>query len=165
MATAPPAVIGQLNDVEYINWLKAARAVHRTAEGLRSFCGREMSTFHNSLVTHCGSTQCDMPCTNADIVYSGGNWSISCGSSSRVCSQWLARIMANRSWGGITLTFDNSNINEWPIEPWQVAKLFMAQGQNLTVSPNDTDVSGILQLLTNCKHFRVTLRKKADAVS
>ena len=92
---------------------------------------------------------------------------MACSSSgSGVCSQWLAGIVANLPWVGFKLTFNNSNINEWPIEPWQVAKLFMAQGQDPTsVSSNDTDASGILQLLTNCKHFSAALRRKADAVS
>ena len=91
---------------------------------------------------------------------------MACGSSSSVCSQWLAGIVANRSRGGIKLTFNNSNINEWPIEPWQVAKLFMAQGQDPTsVSSNDTDASGILQLLANCKHFSAAVRRKANDVS
>ncbi|KAI0240285.1 hypothetical protein LSAT2_009028, partial [Lamellibrachia satsuma] len=38
MSVAPAPVIGQLNDVKYINWLKAARALHCTVQGLRPFC-------------------------------------------------------------------------------------------------------------------------------
>ncbi|KAI0212913.1 hypothetical protein LSAT2_002116 [Lamellibrachia satsuma] len=163
MAMATPAVIGQLNDVDYINWLKAAKAAHCTVEGLRSFCRSEMIAFHNSVVTLLGSTQCSVPCTNADLVYGKGNLSIVCNSG--VCSKWLAKIVANLPYVGFKLTVNNSNINKWPIEPWQVAKLFMAQGQDpASVSSNDTDISGILQLLTNCKHFSAAVRKKAEAV-
>ena len=166
MASVTPAVIGQLNEAEYINWLKTARALHITVNGLRPFCQGEINTFHQTLVNTHGSTQCSVLCSSANIVYDNRrcNWSIACPSN--VCSQWLAGIVAARAWHGIRLTFDNSNTNEWPTAPWQVAKVFMATGQDpACVSPVDTDVAGILQLLINCGHFRSALRRKADDVS
>ena len=166
MSVAPAPVIGQLNDVKYINWLKAAKALQCTVQGLRPFCQGEMNTLHQSLVNANGNTTCSVPCPSANIVFDNRrcNWSIACPNN--VCSQWLAGIVALRVWNRFKLTFDNSSIDEWPIEPWQVAKVFMAHGQQPTsVFSTDTDAAGLLQLLTNCKHFRSTLRNKADAVS
>ena len=166
MATAPAAVIGQMNSPDYINWLKAARALHCTVEVLRPFCETTMNTFHQSLVRLHGSTRCSGPCTSANIVFDPvrHNWSVACPSN--VCSQWLSSIVTERAWPGVRLTFEKSNIEEWPVEAWQIAKVYMAQGQDpATTSSSHTDASGLLQLITNCRQFKASLRKKADKVS
>ena len=166
MATVPAGIIGQLNNTMYINWLKAARALHCTVDVLRVYCAAEMNTFHRSLVNTLGGTQCSGPCPRSRIVYDRrrSNWSIACPSN--VCSQWLSAIVAARAWYRVSLTFKNSNIEEWPIEAWQVAKTYMSPGQDPTVTSSaDSDASGILQLITNCRHFGASVRTKADDVS
>ena len=167
MATAAPAaVIGQLNSPAYINWVKAARALHCTVEVLRLVCDVKMNTFHQSLVGLHGSTRCSGPCTSGNIVFDPvrHHWSVVCPSN--VCSQWLTSIVSGRAWPQVRLTFANSNIEDWPVEAWQIAKVYMAQGQDTAAtSSSDTDASGLLQLITNCGQFGSSLRKKADKVS
>ena len=49
----------------------------------------------------------------------------------------------------------NANISDWPLEPWQMAKVYMDKGQKqASVDPSETDASGILQLMLNCKRFK-----------
>ena len=150
-------VIGQLNDPEYLNWIKATRAIHITMEALRSFCNAQMKHMHNLLqishVTH-GRTRCSVPCSGSNIKYDrySNVYSINCPNN--VCSQWLTGIAAHRATSRTRLNTDNCDISQWPEEPWQSAKAFMNRGQDrATVAPSDTDASGILNLLTNCSFF------------
>ena len=158
-------VIGQLNDPAYLNWLKATRALHITMEALRTFCQARMNGLHQLLLLKYGVTQCSGTCSSTNITYNTNtnNYVINCPSN--VCSRWLADIMAERATPTTRLTFGNCDISQWPVEPWQIAKAFMNNQNPSSVNPNDTDASGILQLLKNCKYFTPFLdKRKADAV-
>jgi len=169
MASGQASVVGQLNDEEYLNWLKAATVLHCTTVVLQKFCEREMIIFHRSLSTAAhGNIRCLGPCTTANLVYTGRNgihnWSIACPNN--VCSKYLTGVLAARTRTQLRLHFENSNIGQWPTEAWQVAKLYMAFGQDpASTSSADTDAAGLLQLMTNCTHFNAALRSKADDVS
>ncbi|KAI0237234.1 hypothetical protein LSAT2_012294 [Lamellibrachia satsuma] len=155
MATplAAAGVIGQLNNPEYLNWVKATRAVHITMEAMRTFCQVKMQDLHQQLLLKHGGTQCSGPCSSTNITYnrSTNNYVMNCPNS--VCSGWLADIVAERAATTTRLTFGNCDISQWPVQPWQIAKAFMNKQEPSSVSPNDTDASGILQLLKNCKYF------------
>ena len=159
-------VIGQLNDPEYLSWLKAARALHITMEALRTFCRARMNGLHQQLLLNYGATMCSGPCSSANIRHNRNtnNYVINCPSN--VCSQWLADIVAERATPRTRLTFGNCDISQWPVQPWQIAKVFMNSGQDpSSVSPNDTDALGILQLLMKCNYFTPFLdNTKAQAV-
>ena len=158
-------VIGQLNDPQYLNWIKATRAMHNTMEALRTFCQARMNGLHQLLLLKHGATQCSGPCSCGNIRYirNTNNYVINCPNN--VCSQWLADIVAERATPTTRLKFGNCDISQWPVQPWQIAKVFMDRQDPSTVSPNDTDASGILQLLKNCKYFTPFLdTRKADAV-
>ena len=155
MATplAAAGVIGQLNNPEYLNWVKATRAVHITMEAMRTFCQVKMQDLHQQLLLKHGGTQCSGTCSSTNITYnrSTNNYVMNCPNS--VCSGWLADIVAKRATTTTRLTFGNCDISQWPVQPWQIAKAFMNKQEPSSVSPNDTDASGILQLLKNCKYF------------
>ena len=158
-------VIGQLNNPQYLNWLKAARALHITMEAMRTFCRARMNGLHQLLLLNHGATQCSGPCSSANIRHNRNtnNYVINCPSN--VCSRWLADIVAERATPRTRLKFDNCDISQWPVQPWQIAKAFMDRQDPSSVSPNDTDASGILQLLINCKYFTPFLdNTKAQAV-
>ena len=146
-------VIGQLNNPQYLNWLKAARALHITMEAMRAFCRARMNGLHQLLLLKYGATQCSGPCSSANIRHNRNtnNYVINCPNN--VCSRWLADIVAERATPTTRLKFDNCDISQWPVQPWQIAKAFMDRQDPSSVSPNDTDASGILQLLINCKYF------------
>ena len=160
-------VVGLLSDPAYIRWLKATRALNWTVDVLRKFCDKEMKKLHQALVVRCGGTTptdtCSCSCSNAKYV--GEQWSINCPTG--VCSNWLTEIAAMRTQPSTRLTMNNADICQWPLQHWQVAKVYMGSGQDRSsVKSSDTDGSGLIQLVNNCKHFANILDvTKADAVS
>ena len=158
-------VIGQLNNPEYLNWLKATRALHITMEAMRTFCQVRMYGLHQLLLFNHGATHCSGSCSSTNIRHNRNtnNYVISCPNN--VCSRWLADIVAERATPTTRLTFGNCDISQWPGQLWQIAKVFMDRQNPSSVNPNDTDASGILQLLVNCKYFTPFLdNTKAHAV-
>ena len=170
-STAGPTVTGQvvgdLNDPEYICWLKANRALHCTIEVLRHVCSAEMKKFHDSLLQTHRNGPCNAACSHSDIKTDDKrkSWSIHCPDN--VCSAWLADIVKGRTKKSTRLTWQNSELSQWLTEPWQLAKIYMDHGQDRKcVNSADTDAAGIVQLLLNCKQFKQVLDiKKVDAVS
>ena len=167
-AVARP-LVGDLQDPEYVNWLKSNRALHRTIDVLRNVCWAEMQTFHQSLLRKHGSTPCSKPCTHSDIITTHGRrrgWSIPCPSTPKVCSQWLVDIVREKLRQSTRLHWENSDLSQWQTEPWQIAKIFMERQERACISRADTDAAGILQLLMNCKLFKTKITStKLDAVS
>ena len=163
---APLPIVAQLNDPLYINWLKSTQGLMLTVEELRRFCDAEMKKLHSQLENKCGRTQCSGSCSSRDVKEVRRKWTIpSC--STGVCSTWLAAIEQERTHTKTMLTVTNSDIQQWPRESWQIAKVFMGWGQVATsVKSSDTDASGLLGLIRNCRHFGSVIdTTKADAVS
>ena len=168
-APAPPAlplsvpspVVGDLNDEDYIRWLKATQALSLTIEVLRQFCDREMKTFHQSLLVRCrGATTCS---SSLCIFDARGRLLYGCP----VCKRWWTEIQANRTLTTTKLMPINADFRQWPVQHWQVAKVFMGAGQDpSSVNAASTDPSGVIALMRNCKHFvgKVDMAK-VDAVS
>ena len=160
--------VDQLNDPEYINWLKASRALQFTVDGLRRFCQDQMKNFHQTLLLNIktGETPCTVPCSHACRVPTKNPIRISWPDN--VCLKWLDGIFQERSWVGTPLTWKNSDISQWPKEPWQLAKVYMDPGrEDSSNSAADTDPSGILNLIVNCKRFGALFEeiRKVHAVS
>ena len=166
-AVATP-LVGDLQDPEYVNWLKANRALHRTIDLLRNVCLAEMQTFQQLLLGKHGSTTCSKPCTHSDIITTHGRWrgwSIACPSTPNVCSQWLVDIVREKLRQSTRLYWENSDFSQWQTQPWQIAKIFMESQDRACIRPADTDAAGILQLLMNCKLFKNMMTwAKLDAV-
>ena len=158
-------VVGLLSDPAYIRWLKATRALNLTVDVLRKFCDIEMKKLHQVLVGLCGGTPCTGTCSCSDTMCKGGKWAIKCPTG--VCSKWLTEITAMRTKTSTRLTMNNADIRQWPLQHWQVAKVYMGSGQaRSSVKSSDTDVSGLIQLVNNCKHFaNIVDVTKVDAVS
>ena len=168
-STTTPAggspVVGLLNDPAYIRWLKATRALNLTVDVLRKFCDIEMKKLHQVLVRLCGGTPCPGPCSCSDAKCTGGQWSINCPNT--VCSKWLNEIALRRAQPSTRLTMGKADIQQRPLQHWQVAKVYMGKGQDQSsVKSSDTDGSGLIQLVRNCNHFaNIVDITKADAVS
>ena len=165
--TVTGAVVGDLNNTDYLNWLKANKALHCTIDVLRQVCFTEMQNFHNLLLQKHGDAQCSVPCSHSDIRPHGKleSWSIPCPSS--VCSDWLADIVRGRIKKSTRLSWQNSDFSQWQKEPWQIAKIYMDHGQDVAcVNPADTDAAGIVRLMLNFDGFKNVLdTTKVDAVS
>ena len=47
--------------------------------------------------------------------------------------------------------WDNSDVQVWPKNHWEMAKVFMNPGQKKTqTTPKDTDLSGVLNFIDHC---------------
>lgn len=134
------------NDPNYKNWLKVGRALQLTAKAMTPFCTDVIKSFHNSLKISIGSNVCSSGCTSRDIKKK----SITCGSN--VCNRWLSGIVPELATS--QFSWHNTTVDQWPVAPWQIGKIFMGAGQDETnTNPLKTDPAGILQLTINCKQF------------
>ncbi|KAK3606557.1 hypothetical protein CHS0354_041520 [Potamilus streckersoni] len=60
----------------------------------------------------------------------------------------------------------NVNIEKWESHPWETGKAFMPSGQMEKNScPQDTDIMGILRLISSCKQFNAWMNPGADNMS
>ena len=79
-----------------------------------------------------------------------------------ICNKWLDGIYAGLC--GDPYYWKNTNVNMWPKQPWQLAKIFMGKGQQpKTYDPAKTDALGLLQLIKNCKLFSDRVDRQAAA--
>jgi hypothetical protein len=54
--------------------------------------------------------------------------------------------------------WDNADADYWPVDAWQVAKVYMSGGKATSCNtPQDTVPAGILQLMINCGKFQPLL--------
>ena len=145
---ASPVVKVNFGSADYKNWLKVGMALQLTTKAMTPFCVDVIQSFHTSLKTRIGSSVCGTGCTNEDIKKKKKKFT--CGSN--VCDKWLAAIKAQLATGEYSL--DNTTVALWPVHPWQIAQYYMGPGQDATNTvPSNTDPSGMLQLVINCKQF------------
>ena len=165
-AAVATRIVGDLKDPEYLNWVKANRALHRTIDVLRHVCSAEMKEFQQWMLAKCGRNIC-RTCTCRNITTSDGGFSWFLDNHCNRCSPWLAEIVKQRTEESTKLNLQNSDVRQWKTHSWQIAKIFMLERQErATIDPADTDPTGILQLLLNCCIFSNMLtRTKVDAVS
>ena len=148
----------RLNDEEYKNWLKVSQALIHTKEALHDFTREVIGKIHDDILQKTASSRCDGACkTNKGKVPS-------CAS----CTNWVKEI---KSYNKGLLNWKNTEPTKWHDVPWEIAKCFMnAQGSKATAAqntgPKKTDVSGIFNVLANCKEFGKYLkeRRKAESV-
>ena len=143
----------RLNDSGYKNWLKVSLALIQSKEALHDFTKKVIDAIHNDIKTRLGPGTCTG--TSACNTRKGGvtGKEPTCPS----CAQWVIEIKKNRS--GL-LHWKNADPTKWHNLPWEIAKCFMnAQGDKATAAsvtgPDKTDLSGMLNVLVNCKEFRL----------
>ena len=155
---ASPTLQDRFSDREYINRVKVDLALNCVARGLTPFCETVIRELHETLKSEHGKTQCSAGCTAKRICKKHGikHWSISC--LDNICNKWLDGIVPELATS--QYTWRNSIVHDWPAEPWQLAKVFMGEGQDLSnIDPDQTDALGLLQLMINCKKFHDRLDK------
>ncbi len=141
----------RLNDSGYKNWLKVSLALIESKEALHDFTKKVIDAIHNDIKTRLGPGTCTG--TSACNTRKGGatGKEPTCPN----CAQWVTEIKNNRS--GL-LHWKNADPTKWHNLPWEIAKCFMnAQGSKATAAsvtgPEKTDLSGMLNVLVNCKEF------------
>jgi len=138
---------------DYYNFLKLGKAIKVTATGLTDLAVKVMTTFHSTLQGHHGSAVCPRP-GRKRISKNRGCWTINCPCG--VCDPWMNSI-ANE-FATSQFCWDNADADLWPVDAWQVAKVYMSGGKATSCNtPQDTDPAGILQLMINCVKFQPLL--------
>ena len=156
------SAVARFRQPDYLNWLKADQGLKCCGEGLIDFCTTEINTFHGSLIVQHGNTVCPLPKSLKEITFDR-SWKVNC--TCGVCNNWLSSIASELASG--YCCWKNTDVLEWPLHPWQMAKVFMGAGKDPTShDPADTDTAGFLQLILNCQKFAGLLDpKKVDLVS
>ncbi|KAK2176434.1 hypothetical protein NP493_661g01000 [Ridgeia piscesae] len=148
--TARP--VARFRRPDYLKWLKAGMALKCCGEGLVDFCTDVITTFHTTLITQHGPAVCSSPLNPKKMTYDRGSksWRVNCACG--VCDTWLQSIASELATN--QYSWKNTDVNEWPLHPWQLAKVFMGDGKDPTNhDPADTDTAGFLQLIINCQLF------------
>lgn len=154
----------RLQDPEYQIWIKAGLCLSLVKEGLCSFSVDRSNELHQAVLDELKKTfnpAVNGICGNACISYNRGkkNWELICSCNS--CQGFVDELLKyrcmtlgtnkNKTFTFRQSNFDNSDIHTWPTDPWQLAKLFMNPGQNISdKSPSETDLSAILNFIDHC---------------
>ena len=162
---AKVSAMQRFQDEQYLNWIKLGQALILVGDGLRPFCERVIREFHDSLKENLGDKQCTAKCHAKDIKVrrsdgTKARWYINCPDG--ICNKWLDGIYAGLC--GHPYSWNNTKVEMWPKQPWQLAKIFMGpQQQSSSYNPDETDVLGLLQLIKNCKLFSDCVDRQAAA--
>ena len=146
------SVVAKFRRPEYLNWLKAGQGLKCCGEGLIDFCVDVVNRFHRSLIVQHGNATCPLPNITKEITLDRGSrsWKVNC--TCGVCDAWLGSIASQLATG--QFCWKNTDVQDWPLHPWQMAKVFMCFGKHPTsYDPADTDTAGFLQLILNCRVF------------
>ncbi|KAL3857952.1 hypothetical protein ACJMK2_012577 [Sinanodonta woodiana] len=156
----------RFSDGQYKNWLKCSQSLIIMKEALHDYTDNEVRKLHGDITQKvssipCASStsnQCSL-CSSKDIRMTGNprKWSINC--KNNICDKWLQQILAVHEIPHYNkINWKNADIRLWPVDCYQVAKIFMPKGQDKTVKmPDDLDAPAILSLFKYCKCFRKDL--------
>ena len=154
----------RLQGQDYCRWVKAGLCLTLVKEGLEAFAYDKSKELHEAVLVqlrNSGNPSASSVCSTACVCLnkSSKSWEVICGCSN--CNAYLHELYKHRC---LTLgrnrnqpfsfrqhNFYNTDIQGWPTDPWQLAKLFMNPGQKISVNnPKDTDLSGILNFIDHC---------------
>ena len=129
----------RLKDDDYRHWVKAVLCLQYTKDGLISFASKKSQGLHNVVLDQMrrsGNIEC-----NAFLV-----------EAQKYCSR--------------TLNLKNVDKTDLHNQPWQLAKLFMNPGQDVTNTiPGQTDLSGILNFLDHCTLAKAAIQNTANIIA
>ena len=141
--STPALSADQHTTPEYRNWLALGHALTTVlCQGLRPFINREMKAFYANLTATLAASG---PCTCV------------AGRRHDMSSCTWANVLQRHHHKGRPI-WEQSDSTKWtdPIQgPWEIAKLFLPNlGGHVITSAEDMDVTGILNLMDWCDHFR-----------
>lgn len=152
----------RLGDPEYRNWVKAGICLGYFKDGVETFADQRSIRFHQHVLHQLGgNSSSQRVCPRASISFDKplGKWKMSCCAN---CQQYVDEI-ENMRYPNFKFTqtnWNNSNIQLWPHEPWEMVKVYMNAGQKGThKTPKDTDLSGILNFIDHCMIARGDISK------
>ena len=144
---------GRLRDPEYRNWVKSALCLQYTRDGLVPFTGLKSLELNQTVIQklrHSGNRSVFNLCPT--IAFDHRRKIVTCRTPGCTdCNDILKVVMQYRKTRNFDLNLKNSDVSKLLHQHWQVAKLFMNAGQDVSsVDPNNTDISGLLNFIDNC---------------
>lgn len=136
---------------DYKNYLKVIEALLYVRDGLGPFSKRIISEFQSEILTKCKIVPEECKTTTCRFKnIKNKKLQPECLS---LCSAILKEILSNirRPKGNICLK--NSKIHKWSVDAWEIAKVYMGEGQKANTGPQKSDSAAIIQLIANCKCF------------
>ena len=81
----------------------------------------------------------------------------------KICWTWRNKILEHHA-NGDNITWSNVDPKKFLGDPWEVAKAFMNKGKKAgeLINQETLDVSSILNLMIDCKIFRITSSAKSE---
>ena len=157
--STPALSADQHTTPEYRNWLALGHALTTVlCQGLRPFINREMMAFYTNVTATLSASG---PCTCVFVKGRRPNQYHDMSS----CT-W-ANVLQRHHHKGRPI-WEQSDSTKWtdPIQgPWEIAKLFLPNlGGHVITSAEDMDVTGILNLMDWCDHFRTIPRTLIEEV-
>ena len=152
----------RLQNPDYINWVKAGLCLIHTKSGLDDFADTASQSLHQSVLTNIIPAFASAAQPVCGISIRRQNLITICAHP--YCQGFLAAVIIK----GIDPihpftvrpgNLANCDVGQWHNNHWEVAKLFMNQGQLPTqVNPSETDLKGIVNFLSHCKVPRNMVR-------
>ena len=144
---------GRLRDPEYRNWVKSALCLQYTRDGLMTFTDLKSLELNQTVIhklRQSGNRSVYNLCPT--IAFDHRRKSVTCCTPGCTdCKDILKVVMQYRITRNLDLNLKNSDATKLLHQHWQVAKLFMNAGQDVSsTSPNNTDISGLLNFIDHC---------------
>ncbi|KAH3697563.1 hypothetical protein DPMN_085066 [Dreissena polymorpha] len=156
-------------DKEMNNWLKSWLAIGIAKSGLDNFVDKEAQSVHsriyNTVYSNLPSstgpcTECFtvnlLKCSTPEIC----NKTVSCVCQSnhykpcpmKICDKVCNEIIQEHRFKNVS--WNNTSANKWSSDRWEIAKCFLpSEGYKETNTARETDFTGIISYLLNCKQF------------
>ena len=154
----------RLANKEYKYWVKAGICLSYVKTGLEVFAKERSIKTHDFVNATCvGPNQTGKICIHARIDRRAGKWISNCCCND--CQKYVDEIVKLQV---PPFTFDkknwqNSNIQLWPTDAWEMMKVFMNHGQKVyQKSPKDTDLSGLINFIDHCSVPYVDIQDKIN---
>ena len=144
---------GRLRDPEYRYWVKSALCLQYTRDGLVTFTDQKSSELNQTVIRQlCQSGNQSVYNLCLTIAFNQQRQSVTCRTPGCTdCKDILKVVRQYRKTRNFDLNLKNSDVSKLLHQHWQVAKLFMNAGQDVSsADPNNTDISGLLNFIDNC---------------
>uniref|UniRef100_A0A8C4SDG2 Uncharacterized LOC114650257 n=1 Tax=Erpetoichthys calabaricus TaxID=27687 RepID=A0A8C4SDG2_ERPCA len=139
----------RFQDAEYKNWLKTTLCLQLLRGGLSQFLETETGIFHDKLLSALSAQSCQNNCQ----INSRGNQFIKVPNLCPVCNNWIREILSHHNNNKGRIYWNNCTPYCWAKEKWEVAKVYMPNGNTKHSAVNEFDISAVLNYMSNCKHF------------
>lgn len=153
-----PNLRQRLNCLEYKNWMKAGICLEILKSALQGYIETEMKTFHRQIIAEISPSARHIPGYQCRI--QGKQFQPTCP----VCIEWMDHILHHHRNRNGEIHWGNCNPLRWPIDYWEVAKVFLPRGKTKSEGPHDCDAAALLNLINFCDHFQVSNISKVREV-